>query len=200
MLRRFSCHKFNTSFKIYAPRFRLEPYSVTFVDNHDTYRDGSKFTSSKVVAANAFILFSPGTPCIFLPHWKAYKAELKKLIALRNAVGIHNMSAVRVMKNESNCYMAEITGTKGKAVVKIGSAQVSPDGYSDSDIKASGNDYCVWSKVNGGGGGDDPTPQPTVPAQLYLLGNLEGAAGWGSTPGEGIKMTKNGDKFTVTGV
>lgn len=180
--------------------FGYPQYSVTFVDNHDTYRDGSKFTSSKVVAANAFILFSPGTPCIFLPHWKAYKAELKKLIALRNAVGIHNMSAVRVMKNESNCYMAEITGTKGKAVVKIGSAQVSPDGYSDSDIKASGNDYCVWSKVNGGGGGDDPTPQPTVPAQLYLLGNLEGAAGWGSTPGDGIKMTKNGDKFTVTGV
>lgn len=180
--------------------FGYPQYSVTFVDNHDTYRDGSKFTDSRVVAANAFILFSPGTPCIFLPHWKAYKAELKKLIALRNAVGIHNMSAVRVMKNESNCYMAEITGTKGKAVVKIGSAQVSPDGYSDSDIKASGNDYCVWSKVNGGGGGDDPTPQPTVPAQLYLLGNLEGAAGWGSTPGEGIKMTKNGDKFTVTGV
>lgn len=178
--------------------FGYPQYSVTFVDNHDTYRDGSKFTSSKVVAANAFILFSPGTPCIFLPHWKAYKAELKKLIALRNAVGIHNMSAVRVMKNESNCYMAEITGTKGKAVVKIGSAQVSPVGYSDADIKASGNDYCVWSKVNGGG--DDPTPQPTVPAQLYLLGNLEGAAGWGSTPGEGIKMTKNGDKFTVTGV
>lgn len=180
--------------------FGYPQYSVTFVDNHDTYRDGSKFTSSKVVAANAFILFSPGTPCIFLPHWKAYKAELKKLIALRNAVGIHNMSAVRVMKNESNCYMAEITGTKGKAVVKIGSAQVSPDGYSDSDIKASGNDYCVWSKVHGGGGGDDPTPQHTVPAQLYLLGNLEGAAGWGSTPGEGIKMTKSGDKFTVTGV
>lgn len=180
--------------------FGYPQYSVTFVDNHDTYRDGSKFTSSKVVAANAFILFSPGTPCIFLPHWKAYKAELKKLIALRNAVGIHNMSAVKVLKNESNCYMAEITGTKGKAVVKIGSAQVSPAGYTDADIKASGNDYCVWSKVNGGGGGDDPTPQPTVPAQLYLLGNLEGAAGWGSTPGEGIKMTKNGDKFTVTGV
>lgn len=177
--------------------FGYPQYSVTFVDNHDTYRDGSKFTGN-VVAANAFILFSPGTPCIFLPHWKAYKAELKKLIALRNAVGIHNMSAVKVLKNESNCYMAEITGTKGKAVVKIGSALASPDGYTNADIKVSGNDYCVWSKVNGGG--DDPTPQPTVPEQLYLLGNLEGAAGWGATPGTGLAMTKDGSKFTATGV
>lgn len=179
--------------------FGYPQYSVTFVDNHDTYRDGSKFTDSRVVAANAFILFSPGTPCIFLPHWKAYKAELKKLIALRNAVGIHNMSAVKVLsQSNSNCYMAEITGTKGKAVIKVGPAQVSPAGYTDADIKASGKDYCVWSKVNGGG--DDPTPQPTVPEQLYLLGNLEGAAGWGTTPGTGLSMTKNGSKFTATGV
>lgn len=177
--------------------FGYPQYAVTFVDNHDTYRDGSKFTSSKVVAANAFILFSPGTPCVFLPHWKQYKAELKKLIALRNAVGIHNMSKVNVLKSASNCYMAEITGTKGKAVVKIGPSMDSPSGYTDSDIKASGDNYCVWSKVNGGG--DDPTPQPTVPDQLYLLGNLEGAAGWADTPGEGIAMTKSGTTFTVKG-
>ena len=89
--------------------FGYAQYSVTFVDNHDTYRDGSKFTGN-VPAANAFILMSPGTPCVFLPHWKMYKAEIKKLIEIRNAVGIHNMSAVRVLRSQRDCYMAEVTG------------------------------------------------------------------------------------------
>jgi len=135
--------------------FAYSQYAVTFIDNHDTYRDGSKFNGN-VLAANAFMLFSPGTPCVFLPHYKEHKAEIQKMIEIRNAVGIHNMSAVRVLRTSSDCYMAEITGTKGKAVVKVGSAMVSPEGYSDSDIKATGSDYCIWSKVGGIGGGDIP--------------------------------------------
>ena len=67
--------------------YGYQQYSVTFVDNHDTYRDGSKFTGN-VIAANAFMLCSPGTPCVFLPHWKSFKNEIKRLIAVRNAVGV----------------------------------------------------------------------------------------------------------------
>lgn len=175
--------------------FGYAQYSVTFVDNHDTYRDGSKFTGN-VPAANAFILMSPGTPCVFLPHWKMYKAEIKKLIEIRNAVGIHNMSAVRVLRSQRDCYMAEVTGKNGKAVVKIGDAQVSPEGYSNSDIKASGNGYCVWTKADvggGGGGGDDPDPG-TTPAKLYIIGNIDGAQ-WSTSASP--EMTKDGDKFTA---
>lgn len=172
--------------------FGYSQYAVTFVDNHDTYRDGSKFTGN-VPAANAFILMSPGTPCVFLPHYKQYKSEIQKLIEIRNAVGIHNNSAVRVLRSTTDCYMAEVTGSKGKAVVKIGSAQTSPDGYTNSDIKASGNDYCVWTKTDVGGG-DDPTPG-TTPAKLYLLGNVKGAQ-WSTSASP--EMTKSGDKFTIT--
>lgn len=173
--------------------FGYPQLAVTFVDNHDTYRDGSKFTGN-VLAANAFILCSPGTPCVFLPHWKQNKAAIKALISVRNAVGVHNCSAVKVLRSTTDCYMAEVTGSKGKLVVKIGSAQVTPDGYTNADIKASGNDYCVWSKVNGGG--DDPIPTTS----LYILGNLAGTAGWGSTPGTGVEMTKSGDAYTAKGV
>jgi len=68
-------------------------YSVTFVDNHDTYRDGTKMSNDhNVLAANAFILSMPGTPCIFLPHWKTHKAALKRMIAARKAAGITNQS------------------------------------------------------------------------------------------------------------
>ena len=131
-------------------------FAVTFVDNHDTYRDGSKFNGN-VIAANAFILCSPGTPCIFLPHWKSYKAEIKKLIAARNAVGITNESQVTVLETGRDIYAAKVTGTKGTLVVKIGSRSYTPAGYSSSDIVASGNDYCVWTttEVVDNGGGDN---------------------------------------------
>ena len=136
--------------------FGYPQLAVTFIDNHDTYRDGSKFNGN-VVAANAFMLCSPGTPCVFLPHYQANKAAIQTLINIRNAVGVHNMSAVKVLKSTTNCYMAEVTGTKGKLVVKIGSDMSSPAGYTNADIKASGNDYCVWTtaKVEGGGSGSD---------------------------------------------
>ena len=68
-------------------------YSVTFVDNHDTSRDGSCMSNTNhVLAANAFILAMPGTPCIFLPHWKTHETALKRMIAARKAVGITNQS------------------------------------------------------------------------------------------------------------
>ena len=43
-------------------------YAITFVDNHDTYRDGNKYTGN-IQAAYAFLLSSPGIPCVFWPHW-----------------------------------------------------------------------------------------------------------------------------------
>ncbi|MDE7109172.1 MAG: hypothetical protein K2O49_04305, partial [Muribaculaceae bacterium] len=177
-------------------------YSVTFVDNHDTYRDGSKFNGN-VVAANAFILMSPGTPCVFLPHYQAHKDAIQQLINIRNSAGLHNQSSVRVLRSSRDCYMAEVTGTKGKVVVKIGGAMVSPDGYADSDIKAAGSDYCVWMKGdaqgdNGNGGdngGDNGDVTVTTPDALYLIGNLEGL-NWSTS--ESPAMTRKGDKFTIT--
>ncbi len=180
-------------------------YAVTFIDNHDTYRDNNKFTGN-VVAANAFMLCSPGTPCVFLPHYNANKAAIQKLIAVRNACGLHNNSKVTVLRSSTDCYMAEVQGSKGTLVVKIGSAQVSPDGYTDADIKASGTDYCVWSKAGIGGGGDDPDPKPGTTVTVYWDNST---AKW-TTPhihywgGEestwpGVAMTKaNGDVWKYT--
>lgn len=139
--------------------FGYPQLAVTFIDNHDTYRDGSKFNGN-VPAANAFILCSPGTPCVFLPHWKAYKSQIKKMIAVRNAVGVTNTSAVTVLKSTRDCYMARVVGKRGELAVRIGSTSDVPAGYTAADVRASGNGYCIWSKtdVGGGGGGDDPVP------------------------------------------
>ncbi len=125
------------------PEYRR--YSVTFVDNHDTYRDGSKFNGN-VIAANAYILCSPGTPCVFLPHWKQYTLQIKRLIRVRNAVGVNNMSAVEVLETNKDVYMARVTGSKGELVVAIGTPSSTPAGYTESDIVTRGNGYTVWTK------------------------------------------------------
>ncbi len=181
-------------------------YSVTFIDNHDTYRDGYNKFNGNIVAANAFILCSPGTPCIFWKHWSQYKSELKKLIAIRNAVGVHNESSVRVLKTSRDCYMAEVTGTKGTLVVKIGSTMDAPSGYSNADIKATGTDYCVWSKV-GTTPTPDPVPNPGTSFDVYFDNTQSRWATpyiyyWpaNSPAWPGVSMTKHKDnvwKYTV---
>ena len=165
-------------------------FAVTFIDNHDTYRDGSKFNGN-VMAANAFMLCSPGTPCVFWPHYTANKTAMKALIAARNAVGVHNMSKVEVMRTSRDCYMAKVYGTKGSLVVKIGSASVTaPTGYT---MAASGNDYCVWTSPEGGI--VIPTPDPN-PFTVYFK-NTKGWITpyihyWGASESTwpGVAMTK----------
>lgn len=147
--------------------FGYPRYSVTFVDNHDTYRDGSKFTGN-VLAANAFMLSCPGTPCVFLRHWLDNKEALKPMIAARLEAGVHNESAVKVLRTGYNVYMAEVTGKYGTLAVKIGSEMVSPDGYTSSDIRAFGNDYCIWVKSNGSGPVDPDPIVPTEPVTVYF--------------------------------
>ena len=164
-------------------------YSVTFVDNHDTDRDGSKFNHpDKVEAANAFIICSPGTPCVFYGHWINHSAAIKKMIEARNSVGVHNQSAVRVLQTDESCYMAEVDGTRGKLVVKIGPAMVSPAGYSNDQIVASGEDYCIWTSTAGA------TPT-SVPSSLYIIGEVNGNT-WAYN--KGVKMTRSGNKYSAT--
>lgn len=165
--------------------------AVTFIDNHDTYRDGSKFNGN-VLAANAFILASPGTPCVFLAHWKQYKSQIKKMIAARKAAGVSNTSTVNVLKTSRDCYMAEIQGSHHKLAVRIGSTSDVPSGYTSADLYCSGSGYAMWVKGvgSGGGGGDDPVG----PDKLYVLGNLPGAH-WNTS--NGVAMVKNGNTFTA---
>lgn len=94
-------------------------YSVTFVDNHDTYRDNGTVTNN-VLAANAFILALPGTPCIFWPHWtnSSMQPELKKMILARKTVGITNQSYVidEGYGSGGNGYWMRVRGNKGEVL------------------------------------------------------------------------------------
>ena len=105
-------------------------YAVTFVDNHDTYRDNSKYTGN-VQQAYAFILSSPGVPCVFYPHWQsADKEAINKMIAVRRAAGVHSESDVTVTQRGSY-YESRSVGHRGTLVTRIGAAAPTavPEGY-----------------------------------------------------------------------
>ena len=99
-------------------------YAVTFVENHDTQYRSAKEQNDPLrkdtIAANAYMLAMPGTPCIFQPHWRDYKPELKEMIAARKYAGITNMSNYANKKCQNTLYVNEVTGTKHKLLVAVG--------------------------------------------------------------------------------
>ena len=99
-------------------------YAVTFVENHDTqYRSAESQNDplrKDTLAANAYLLAMPGTPCIFQIHWNEYKPELKEMIAARKYAGITNMSNYVNRTCKKTLYVNEVTGTKHKLLVAVG--------------------------------------------------------------------------------
>ena len=121
-------------------------YAVTFVDNHDTYVTGNanKF-SGNVKAAYAFLLGSPGVPCVFLAHWNSYKTDIFNMVVARRAVKLHSESAVTVNQYSTNLYVSTATGLNGTLIIKIGSGSYTPpSGYT---LAASGTDYAMWKQT-----------------------------------------------------
>ena len=108
-------------------------YAVTFVENHDTEKRANAAQDpikKDTLAANAYLLAMPGTPCVFLTHWKAYRQEIANMITVRKAVGITNTSATTNVASNKDYYAVETTGTKGKLLAVVGTkaAGYKPDG------------------------------------------------------------------------
>ena len=99
-------------------------YAVTFVENHDTqYRSADSQNDplrKDTLAANAYLLAMPGTPCIFQIHWNEYKPELKEMIAARKLAGITNMSNYVNKTCKKTLYVNEVTGSNHKLLVAVG--------------------------------------------------------------------------------
>lgn len=99
-------------------------YAVTFVENHDTEvrPDGSSNgpLSKDTLAANAYMMAMPGTPCVFMKHWLAYKQEISTMVAIRKAVGISNMSATLNMASQTGYYATRTTGDNGYLLSVVG--------------------------------------------------------------------------------
>ena len=99
-------------------------YAVTFVENHDTQKRSESEQNDPLrkdtIAANAYMLAMPGTPCVFQPHWRAYKQEIKSMIEARKLAGITNMSNYTNKMAQPSCFANETTGDKAKLIVVVG--------------------------------------------------------------------------------
>ena len=87
-------------------------YAVTFVENHDTERRSNAAQDpllKDTLAANAFMLAMPGTPCVFMKHWQAYPAQIKAMVAARKLAGITNESDYRTVRSANTCFI-NVTG------------------------------------------------------------------------------------------
>ena len=107
---------------MHDPTYRQ--YAITFVENHDMqYRSADEQLDPlkrDTLAANAYMLAMPGTPCVFQPHWRAYKQEIKSMIEARKLAGITNMSNYTNKMAQTNCFANETTGDKAKLIVVVG--------------------------------------------------------------------------------
>ena len=95
-------------------------YAVTFVENHDTERRSNAAQdplTKDTLAANAFMLAMPGTPCVFMKHWQAYPAQIKAMVAARKQAGVTNESSYSQVFSQTKAYANNIDN---KLIVVVG--------------------------------------------------------------------------------
>ena len=114
-------------------------YAVSFVENHDTeYRSSTEQQEpirKDTLAANAYILASCGTPCVFYKHWQAYPTDIKMMINARHIAGITNTSNTTFnVYVGSQCNVLKTEGSNGTLYAVMGTNAnnyTSPYGYTE---------------------------------------------------------------------
>ena len=142
----------------------LERYSVTFIDNHDTFDRGTAYgdnqfsgsdltnatTKDHILQASAYILMMPGVPCVFWPYWKSYQSEMNELIAIRKRAGIHSESEVLEETSGQYQYSATVQGHRGKVIVRVGKnrSKTQPEGYELAADGGENSAYTVYIQMD----------------------------------------------------
>ena len=170
-------------------------YAVTFVENHDTqYRSADSQNDPlkrDTLAANAYLLAMPGTPCIFQPHWRDYKPELKEMIAARKYAGITNMSNYVNKKCQNTLYVNEVTGTKHKLLVAVGNDAAGYAGETGYTKILSGYHYAYFLS------NDAETSWTDVPSGSYEEGFKTTLTAVSQTEGAKLVYTLDGSTPTA---
>ena len=170
-------------------------YAVTFVENHDTQKRSESEQNDPLrkdtIAANAYMLAMPGTPCIFQPHWRDYKPELKEMIAARKYAGITNMSNYANKQSKKTLYVNEVTGTKHKLLVAVGNDAAGYAGETGYTKILSGYHYAYFLS------NDAETSWTSMPSGSYEEGFKTTLTAVSQTEGAKLVYTLDGSTPTA---
>jgi alpha-amylase len=121
---------------------------VTFVENHDTEKRPNAAQDplkKDTLAANAYLLAMPGTPCVFMTHWQDCKQDIKSMIDVRYLAGIQNTGSYTQVTSNTNVYAVSIEGTKSKLLCVVGKTAGSYTPSGSSWVKVlSGYHYAYY--------------------------------------------------------
>ena len=186
-------------------------WAVTFVENHDTEKRSNAAQDpikKDTLAANAYLLAMPGTPCVFLKHWKSYRQEIANMVAVRKAVGVSNVSTYEKVASDKNYYAVEVTGAHGKLLCVVGNKADSYEAGSGWKKAVSGYHYVYYVSGIEPSSIVYPTFQPSSFMKYTITVNVNAdQVGWSSVNfwtwgGDGSHKPKNnswpGDKVTTT--
>lgn len=169
-------------------------YAVTFVENHDTQKRSESEQNDPLrkdtIAANAYMLAMPGTPCIFQPHWNAYKSEIKEMIAARKYAGITNMSNYVNKQSKKTLYVNEVAGTKYKLLVAVGNDAAGYAGETGYTKILSGYHYAYFLS------NDAETSWTSMPSGSYEEGFKTTLTAVSQTEGAKLVYTLDGSNPT----
>lgn len=170
-------------------------YAVTFVENHDTQKRSESEQNDPLrkdtIAANAYLLAMPGTPCIFQPHWNKYKPELKEMIAARKYAGITNMSNYANKLSKKTLYVNEVTGTKHRLLVAVGNDAAGYAGETGYTKILSGYHYAYFLS------NDAETSWTSMPSGSYEEGFKTTLTAVSQTEGAKLVYTLDGSNPTA---
>ena len=111
-------------------------YAVTFIENHDTEYRSEKEPQTPIwrdtLAANAYLLAMPGTPCVFYRHWHDCKYPIKQMILARRIAGITNTSGSEEKWTDDNFYAKAAYGKRGTLLCVLGN---NPENYNASSTE-----------------------------------------------------------------
>ena len=120
-------------------------YAITFVENHDTeYRISGEMQTpiwKDTLAANAYLLAMPGTPCVWYRHWNDCKYPLKQMILARRTAGITNTSGSEEKWTDDNFYAKVSYGKYSNLLCVVGNYPNNYQASSDYVEILSGKGY-----------------------------------------------------------
>ena len=184
-------------------------WAVTFVENHDTEKRANAAQDplkKDTLAANAYLLAMPGTPCIFLTHWRDCKQSIKAMIDVRRAAGIQNTSTYTGVVTNNQKYAAYSSdGSKSKLLVVVGQTDLYTP--ADSWIKVlSGYHFAYYldkgantAWVDLASGEYEGTQKATLTAVTATAGAQLVYTTDGSTPTASSTKIASGTKIDIAG-